>query len=48
MRELISGIDSVNPRIIGEKILEAANEVCDFKPRDDMTVMVTKVWKTVR
>ncbi len=48
MRELISGIDSVNPRIIGEKILEAANEVCDFKPRDDMTVMVTKVWKTVK
>jgi stage II sporulation protein E len=48
MKELISGIDSVNPRIIGEKILEAANEVCDFKPRDDMTVMVTKVWKTVR
>lgn len=48
MKDLISRIDSVNPKIIGEKILEAANEACDFNPRDDMTVMVTKVWKTIR
>jgi len=48
MKELISSINSVNPRTIGEKILGAANEACSFKPNDDMTVMVTKVWKTIR
>lgn len=47
MKELISRINSVNPRIIGEKILKAANEACAYEPKDDMTVMVTKVWKTI-
>ncbi len=47
MKDLISKIDSVNPKTIGEKIISAANEVCGSKPKDDMTVMVTKVWKTI-
>ena len=47
MKDLISKIDSVNPKTIGEMIISAASEVCGSKPKDDMTVMVTKVWKTV-
>src|SRR5690606_392907 len=34
MKELISRINSVNPRIIGEKILKAANEACAYEPKD--------------
>lgn len=48
IKELISRIDSVNPKTIGEIIIDAANEASNFKPKDDMTVMVTKVWKTIK
>ena len=47
MKDVIGGIDSLNPRIIADEIIEAAKEASDGKIKDDMTLLVTKVWKTV-
>jgi stage II sporulation protein E len=46
MKKVIIDIDSVNPQIIAKEILEQAkNVITDV--RDDMTVIVTKVWKNI-
>lgn len=45
MEDVIINIDSLNPKTIGEEIMKAVTENNDIK--DDMTILVTKVWKTV-
>lgn len=47
MKDLIAGIGSLNPKIIAEEIIKVASELTADENRDDMTVLVTKVWKTV-
>lgn len=47
MKDLILNIESVNPKAIGEEIMEKAKEVSGGTAKDDMTVLVTKVWKTI-
>lgn len=46
MKNIIIDIDSGNPQIIAEEILSEAKEVVTGS-RDDMTVLVTKVWKNI-
>lgn len=46
MKDVILGIDSLNPKTIGEEIIKLATEVNDGNILDDMTVLITKVWKT--
>lgn len=45
MMDIIQNIDSFNPQTIANIVIKAAKEACGGKIRDDMTVMVTKVWK---
>lgn len=47
MKDLIMNIDSLNPKTIAETILSQAENISNGKIKDDMTVLVTKVWKTV-
>lgn len=47
MKDLIMDIDSFNPTTIADRIIEAAKVQCNGKVADDMTVLVTKVWKTI-
>ena len=47
MKEIIMSIDSINPQVIANKVLERAKEASINNIRDDMTVLVTKVWKNV-
>lgn len=47
IKDLIAGIGSLNPKIIAEEIIKVASELTADENRDDMTVLVTKVWKTV-
>ncbi|MBU5439298.1 stage II sporulation protein E [Tissierella sp. MSJ-40] len=47
MKEIIMSIDSINPQVIANKVLERAKEASVNNIRDDMTVLVTKVWKNV-
>ena len=47
MKEVIGGIDSLNPKTISDTILDVAKKVSSNKAKDDMTVLVTKVWKTI-
>lgn len=47
MQDIIMNMDSQNPEIVSKKILEIANFVGENHPRDDMTVMVTKIWKNI-
>lgn len=46
MKNVIINIDSINPQIIAKEILEQAKDVIT-DVRDDMTVIVTKVWKNI-
>ena len=46
MKNIITNIDSLNPQTIAREILKEANKVIS-NDRDDMTVLVTKVWKNV-
>lgn len=46
MMELIKNIDSLNPQTIANEILKSAKNVSNGVIKDDMTVLVTKVWKT--
>lgn len=46
MKEVILGINSINPQVIANEILNKANNISKG-PRDDMTVLVTKVWKNM-
>lgn len=47
MKGIIGHINSLNPKTIGEKIIKAAEDASGGKAKDDMTVLVTKVWKTI-
>lgn len=44
--DLVLNIDSINPEEIGKRILDNAKDICEGH-RDDMTVLVTKVWKNI-
>lgn len=46
MEEIICNIDSVNPQKIADTIVQKANEVSEGNERDDMTVLVTKIWRS--
>lgn len=45
MSEIIEGINTINPQKMAEEILRKALERCNNNARDDMTVLVTKIWK---
>lgn len=45
MTEIIENIDSFNPQTIANLILKEAKNVSKDAIKDDMTVLVTKVWK---
>lgn len=45
MQDLIMRIDSQNPQIIADEIIAAAKRLSQNEIKDDMTVVVTKVWK---
>ena len=47
MQDVIMGINSQNPKVISEEILNIAKSIEKDSSKDDMTVMVTKVWKSV-
>ena len=47
MKDLIGNIESLNPKTIGEEIIRVASEISGGENMDDMTVLVTKVWKTM-
>jgi stage II sporulation protein E len=38
-------MESLNPQLVAESILEEAVGRCGGQPSDDMTVLVAKVWK---
>lgn len=46
LKEIIMSIDSINPQVIANEILKKAEKLCEGN-RDDMTVLVTKVWKNI-
>ena len=46
MADVIQNIDSVNPKNIANLIMKEANMACNNKIKDDMTILVTKFWKT--
>ncbi|WDV45543.1 stage II sporulation protein E [Clostridiaceae bacterium M8S5] len=48
LTDIIKNIDSVNPQTIADDILDKALEVAPNKKRDDMTVLATKIWKSVK
>lgn len=43
--KFVQDIDSINPQLVADLILEKACENSGGKPGDDMTVIVAKVWK---
>ena len=43
--DILENIDSLNPQTIANEILKSAKNVCNNVIKDDMTVLVTKVWK---
>lgn len=45
MANIISCIDSVNPQTIADSIINKSNQILGDNKKDDMTVLVTKVWK---
>ena len=47
MMEIIRDIDSQNPKKITEEILNRANLAGQNQPKDDMTIMATKIWRTI-
>ena len=47
MKRVIMGIDSHNPKRITEEILNIARFVSNNQPKDDMTIMATKIWRTI-
>ncbi|WP_353094407.1 stage II sporulation protein E [Tissierella praeacuta] len=46
MKDIITKIDSINPQAIANEILNEASCIVS-DGRDDMTVLVTKVWKNI-
>ncbi|KNF07817.1 stage II sporulation protein E [Gottschalkia purinilytica] len=47
MSDIILDIDTLNPQKMADKILDAAIDISESSKRDDMTVLVTKIWKRV-
>lgn len=47
MKGVIMDIKSLNPQLVADEILNIAHFISGDKIRDDMTVMVTKTWKSV-
>jgi stage II sporulation protein E len=47
LQEFINRLETTNPQVIADMILEEAYKKCDSKPIDDMLVTVAKVWKRV-
>lgn len=47
MKRVIMGINSQNPKRITEEITNIAKFVCNNRPKDDMTIMATKIWRTI-
>lgn len=47
MKKVIMGINSQNPKKITEEILNRAKLVSIGHPKDDMTIMATKIWRTI-
>ncbi|EOD01140.1 stage II sporulation protein E [Caldisalinibacter kiritimatiensis] len=45
MEEIIEEINGFNPQSVAQQIIEKSKEVCGGVAKDDMTVLVTKVWK---
>ncbi len=45
MKDIIKSINSINPKVIADTILEVAKNISKNQIRDDMTVLVIKVWK---
>lgn len=45
MAEIIKNINSGNPQTIADRILNESIDICEENNKDDMTVLVTKVWK---
>lgn len=48
MKEIIMQVHSQVPKELGRGILERVLSYCDYKARDDMTVLVAGVWKNRR
>lgn len=46
MKDIITNINSINPQVIAKEILKKAQGIASNN-RDDMTVLVTKVWKNI-
>jgi stage II sporulation protein E len=47
MEKVIMDIGAINPQFIADEILNIAHFMSGDKIKDDMTVMVTKVWKAI-
>ena len=47
MKRVIAGINSQNPKRITEEIINIAKFVSSNRPKDDMTIMATKIWRTI-
>ncbi|WP_066500773.1 stage II sporulation protein E [Abyssisolibacter fermentans] len=48
LTEIIRNIDSVNPQTVADKIMDSALKIAPIKNRDDMTILATKIWKSVK
>ncbi|QSZ27223.1 stage II sporulation protein E [Aceticella autotrophica] len=46
--KFIKGIESRNPQDIAEIIIKKCLELCNNTPKDDMTVLVIKIWKKLK
>ncbi len=47
MKRIIMGIDSQNPKKITEEVINIAKFVSGNRNKDDMTIMATKIWRTI-
>ncbi len=45
MKEIIMNMDSQNPQTIADRIIDIAKDYSEDNIKDDMTVVVTKIWK---
>jgi stage II sporulation protein E len=43
--KMLQELDSLNPQMVADEIVNEANRCCDEKPCDDLTVLVAKAWK---
>ena len=44
--DLLRNCDTRNPQYLADEVLKNALQFSGNEPLDDMTVMVTKIWKT--